>query len=44
MKDFLKIVDDYKDLILDAEKYLWKNPESGYKEFKTNAYMKSKPP
>ena len=39
MKDFLKIVDDYKELILDAERYLWKNPESGYKEFKTNMYM-----
>lgn len=39
MKDFLKIVEDYKDLILDAEKYLWQNPESGYKEYKTSAYM-----
>ena len=39
MKDFLKIVDDYKDLILDAEKYLWQNPEAGYKEYKTSAYM-----
>ncbi len=39
MKDFLKIVDDYKELILEAEKYLWKNPESGYKEYKTNSYM-----
>ena len=39
MKELLKIVDEYSDLILSAEKYLWKNPESGYKEFKTSKYM-----
>ena len=39
MENFLKIVDKYQDLILSAEKYIWENPESGYKEYKTNAYM-----
>ena len=32
----------YRDEILDAERYIWKNPETGYKEFKTNKYMLDK--
>ena len=32
-------IDKYADAVLSAERYLWKNPEPGYKEFKTNAYM-----
>ena len=32
-------VEKYRGLILDSERYLWKNPEPGYKEFKTNEYM-----
>ena len=39
MLELLKIVDDYKDLVLEAERHIWKNPETGYKEFKTNEYM-----
>lgn len=39
MKELLKIVDDYKDLVLEAENYIWKNPESGYKEYKTTEYL-----
>lgn len=39
MKNVLDIVDNYKDYILDAEKWLWKNPEPGYKEYKTNKFM-----
>ena len=30
-----------KDLILRAEKYIWENPEVGFKEYKTDAFMKS---
>ena len=33
-------VESAKELILSAERYLWKNPESGYREWKTHAYMK----
>ena len=33
MLELLKIVDDYKDLILEAERHIWKNPETGYKEY-----------
>ena len=39
MKDVLKIADEYKTLILEAERYIWNNPETGYKEIKTSAYM-----
>lgn len=39
MKKLLCAVDKNRQLILDAEKYIWKNPETGYKEFKTSAYL-----
>ena len=39
MNKIYDVVDEYKDLILEAERYIWKNPEPGYKEFKTNKYM-----
>ncbi len=39
MKNFLDKVNEKRQLIFDAEKYLWSIPEPGYKEFKTNDYM-----
>ncbi len=39
MQKYYSLVEKYKELILKAERYLWENPEPGYKEFKTNAYM-----
>ena len=39
MKDIITAVEKYQKLILDAERYIWKHPETGYKEFKTSAYM-----
>ena len=39
MKKYYEMVEKNKDLILEAEKYLWENPEPGYKEFKTNKYV-----
>ena len=39
MNKIYDVVEQYKDLILDAERYIWNNPEPGYKEFKTNKYM-----
>lgn len=39
MKDLIAAVEKNKQLILDTERYIWKNPETGYKEFKTSAYM-----
>ncbi|MBR2864916.1 MAG: peptidase dimerization domain-containing protein, partial [Elusimicrobiaceae bacterium] len=32
-------VEKHRQLILDAERYIWKNPETGYKEVKTSKYM-----
>lgn len=39
MKDLNAAVEKYSQLILDAERYIWKHPETGYKEYKTSAYM-----
>ena len=39
IKKITKNVDKYRSLILDAERYIWNNPETGYKEFKTSAYL-----
>ena len=33
-------IEKHKNLILKAERDLWKSPEVGYKEYKTDAYMK----
>ena len=35
-------VEKHRALILDAERYIWKNPETGYKEVKTNVYLAEK--
>ncbi len=35
-------VEKNKDMILEAERYIWKNPESGYREWKTHAYLKER--
>ena len=39
MKLIHEAVEKHEKLILDAERHIWKNPETGYKEFKTNEYM-----
>ncbi|MBR1967910.1 MAG: amidohydrolase [Clostridia bacterium] len=39
MKDFISAVDKHKRLILNAEKYIWENPETGFREIKTSKYM-----
>lgn len=39
MKDIIAAVEKYEKLILDAERYIWNNPETGYKEVKTSAFM-----
>ena len=39
MKELIAAVEKHSQLILDTERYIWKNPETGYKEFKTTAYM-----
>ena len=42
MEKLLRAVDKNKQLILDAERYIWQNPETGYKEYKTSAYLAEK--
>ena len=39
MKHYGKYVEPHRQLILDALDYIWKNPEPGYKEWKTHAYL-----
>jgi len=39
MKDITRAVDKYRQLILDAERYIWAHPETGYKEFETSKYL-----
>ncbi len=34
-----KMVDKYKDLLLYTERYLYANPETGFKEYKTSKYL-----
>lgn len=34
-----EVVEKYADLMEKAEKYIWENPEVGYKEFKTTDFM-----
>ena len=42
MEKIINAVDRHRALILEAERYIWKNPETGYKEFKTSKYMEEK--
>lgn len=39
MKNYNEIVEKYRDIIIDAQNYIWANAETGYKEFKTSKYM-----
>jgi len=40
MKDkLIMAVDRHRDRILEAERRIWKNPETGYREWKTNAFL-----
>lgn len=42
MEKIIKAVDKHRTMILEAERYIWNNPETGYKEYKTSAYMENK--
>ena len=39
MLKIINAVEKHRSLILEAERYIWKNPETGYKEFKTTKYL-----
>lgn len=40
MENCKKAVEKNKQLIIDAFDYIWQNPETGYKEWKTHSYLK----
>ena len=42
MQDIARAVDKIRDLILEAERYIWRNPETGFKEVKTTSYLAEK--
>lgn len=39
---YIDYVEKYKNTMYDAVDYIWKNPEVGYKEWKTSAYLENK--
>ena len=39
MQNRIAAVEKHRTKILEAERYIWQNPETGYKEFKTSKYM-----
>ena len=39
MNEINLAVEKNRALILEAERYIWQHPETGYKEFETNSYM-----
>ncbi len=39
MQKYKQAVEKHQDLILNALDYIWKNPETGYREWKTHAYL-----
>ncbi|MBQ9777479.1 MAG: amidohydrolase [Clostridia bacterium] len=42
MQHIVEAVEKHRELILAAERYIWKNPETGYRERKTSAYLAEK--
>ena len=38
-KQLMEMVAKYESPIYDTADYIWKNPETGYREWKTSAYM-----
>lgn len=39
MKQVREAVEKHREKILDAERYIWEHPETGYREVETSAYM-----
>ena len=42
MQDIISAVEAHRRLILDAERFIWQHPETGYREFVTSDYMAQK--
>ena len=41
MEHIVKAIEKHRALILEAERYIWAHPETGYKEFETSKYMEN---
>ena len=41
MKTLFEALEQHRDEVLAAERYIWQHPETGYREEKTSAYMKA---
>lgn len=39
MQKLINAVEKHTQLILDAERYIWRHPETGYKEYETSKYI-----
>ncbi len=42
MNRYFDMVEKHKDMVLEAERYIWKHPEPGYREWNTHAYVAEK--
>ena len=42
MEKLNQFVDKHRSMILEAERYIWKHPETGYREYNTTKYMEEK--
>ena len=42
MKNIFNLIHKHEKLIRDAHAYIWANPETGFKEFKTSKYMEDR--
>ena len=42
MQTMINAVDKHRQMIFDAERHIWKHPETGYREVKTSKYMEDK--
>ena len=42
MEKLILLAEKYASLMKAAEEYIWNNPETGYKEFKTDKYMRER--
>ena len=39
MQDIIQAVEKHRQLIIDAERFIWQHPELGYKEVETSRYL-----
>ena len=42
MEKLNQFVDKHRSMILEAERYIWKHPETGYREYNTTKYLEEK--